>query len=271
MGEQARKGPETTKRIPKGTLGGTALQVSRLGFGTYDFGVESQRVTPEEGGRILAEAFRLGVTLWDTSDDYGSHPHVASALRHVPREEVVISTKTSARSGTEARKSLANSLEELGTDYVDVFLLHNVQADRIDHCCRLLKELEDLKMTGKVRALGLSTHSVTVVEEASGIEEADVILTILCSATQAAISRWHEEIPLEDGRMNEMFDAAKSAHHQGKGVLAMKALGTGVRPLVRRYRSAIRSIATLPFVDAVLVGMKNLTEVKKNVEVVALA
>jgi len=39
--------------------------------------------TPGEGGRILAEALKLGINFWDTSDDYGTHPHVREALRRV--------------------------------------------------------------------------------------------------------------------------------------------------------------------------------------------
>lgn len=109
--------------VPRGSLGNTGLKVSKLGFETFDFGVPLN-ISPKEGGRILMESYKLGVNFWDTSDDYGSHPHVASALKHVPRKEAVVSTKTSAKSGEEARKSLRGSLRELGIDYIDIFLLH---------------------------------------------------------------------------------------------------------------------------------------------------
>lgn len=93
-------------KVPKVKLGSSGLVVSKLGFGTFDFGVRSLGIVPEEGCRILSEAHRLGVSFWDTSDDYGSHPHIAAALRVIPRKRVVISTKTSAKSGEEAGKSL---------------------------------------------------------------------------------------------------------------------------------------------------------------------
>ncbi len=248
-------------------LGTTKLKVSKLGFGTFDFGVPSLKIGPPEGGQILMEAHKLGVSLWDTSEDYGSHPHIASALKLVPRKAVVISTKTNAKNGEEAKKSLEKSLEELDTDYVDIFLLHLVKSDWIDGCHQVLEELSDVKATGIVKAIGLSTHSVEVVREASQFEELDVIMTICCKASQSVISKFHEHIPLEDGSIEDMFDAIKLAHNLRKGVIAMKVLGTSAPPLVRNYRSSIKSIAKLSFVDAMVIGMKNLDEVRKNVEV----
>ena len=265
-------------KVPLANLGNTGLKVSKLGFGTYDFGVPSLNISPEEGGRILVESFKLGVNFWDTSDDYGSHPHIASALKYVPREKVVISTKTSAKSGKEAKKSLKNSLKELDTDYVDIFLLHFVKHDWIEDCHQVLKELNDMKATGTVKAIGLSTHSVGVVREASQFKEVDVILTICCNADQALINKFRDHIPLEDGSIEEMFHAIKLAHSSGKGVIAMKVLGGAPilwpitsrmeLPLVRNYRSSIKSIAQLDFVDAMVIGMRSLDEVKNNVKAI---
>lgn len=255
-------------RVPVVNLGNTGLKVSKLGFGTFDFGVPSLNVSPDEGGRILAESYRLGVNFWDTSDDYGTHPHVASALKLVPRKEAVVSTKTGATSGEEAIRSLKRSLRELGTDYIDIFLLHYVKFNWIDDCRRVLKELASLKTSGLVRAIGLSTHSVAVVREASQFDEVDVIMTICCKASQTVITRFHEHVPLEDGTINEMFSAIKLAHNNGKGVIAMKVLGGPAPPLVKNYQSSIKSIAKLDFVDAMVVGMRSLDEVKKNVNVI---
>jgi len=258
-------------KVGRVNLGETGLRVSKLGFGTVDFR-DPLNLSPEEGGRLLTESYELGVNLWDTSDDYGSHPHVASALKRVPRKGVVVSTKTSAKSGREARESLKNSLKELDTDYVDIFLLHYVASDWIHGCQRVLREMSDLKTTGVVKAIGLSTHSVTVVREASQFEEADVIMTICCKASQATINKFHEHVPLEDGSIDEMFQAIRLAHRSGKGVIAMKVLGGRVAgpapPLVKNYGLSIKSIAKIDFVDAMVIGMRSLDEVKKNVKAI---
>jgi aryl-alcohol dehydrogenase-like predicted oxidoreductase len=252
-------------KVPKVNLGSTGLKVSKLGFGTFDFGVPTHNISPEEGGRILAESYKLGVDLWDTSDDYGSHPHVASALKRVPREEIVISTKTSARGGEEAKQSLKSSLQELNTGYVDIFLLHYVKYDWVKGCHQVLRELRDLKTTGVVKAIGLSTHSVAVAREAAQFEELDVIMTVCCKADQALVNKFRNLIPLEDGSIKEMFHAVKLAHDNKKGVIAMKVLGNSAPPLVKNYQSSIKSIAQLDFVDAMVIGMRSLNEVRNNI------
>jgi len=257
-------------KAPLVNLGKAGLRVSKLGFGMADFEVPLN-LKPEEGGRILMES-KLGVNFWDMSDDYGSHPHVASALKLVPRREVVVCTKTSARSCGQAQKSLKNSLKELDTDYVDVFLLHYVTSDWINGSRRVLKTLNDLKTTGIVRAVGLSTHSVKVVRETARFDEVDVVMTICCNAGQAMIRRFPDNVPLDDGSIEEMFDAIRLAHESGKGVVAMKVLGGRVKgpalPLVKNYRLSIRAIAQFGFVDAIVLGMRSLDQVKKNVEAI---
>jgi len=256
------------RNVPMVKLGHTELKVSKIGFGTFDFGTRSLNISPEKGGQILTEAYKIGVNFWDTSDDYGSHPHIASALKQVPRKEVVISTKTYAKNSEEAKKSLENSLKELNTDYLDILLLHYVKSDSIDESRELLRDLKTFKAAGIVKAIGLSTHSVAVAKAAAQFEELDVIMATCCKADQAIINKFRERIPLEDGSMEDMFQALKLDHEKGKGVIAMKVLGDNTPPLVRNYKIAIKAIAQLNFVDAMVVGMRNLYEVKQNVKAI---
>jgi len=114
----------------------------------------------------------------------------------------------------------------------------------------------------------LSTHSVAVVREASRFEDLDIIMTICCNADQTVIKKFHEEIPLEDGSIEEMFDAVKQARENGKGTIAIKVLGSSAPPLVEDYQSSIEFIDRSPFVDAMLVGMRNLDQVRKNVRAI---
>jgi aryl-alcohol dehydrogenase-like predicted oxidoreductase len=245
-------------KVPKVKLGSTRLEVSKLGIGP------PTNLSPKEGGRLLVDSYDLGINFWDTSDDYGTHPHIASALKHVPRKKVVISTKTYARNGEEASRSLKSSLEELDTDYLDIFLLHFVKFDWIDGCRQALTEMKDLKTTGIVKAIGLSTHSVAVARKAAQFEELDVIMAICCKADQALINKFNELIHLEDGSMREMFQALKVAHENGNGVVAMKVLGGDAPPLIKKYQEAIKGVVQLDFVDAMVIGMRSLDEVKKN-------
>jgi aryl-alcohol dehydrogenase-like predicted oxidoreductase len=250
-------------KVPKVKLGSTGLEVSKLGIGP------PTNLSLEECGRLLIDSYELGVNFWDTSDDYGSHPHIALALKQVPRKEVVISTKTYATSSKEAKESLKNSLEELDTDYLDIFLLHFVKSNWVDGCRQVLKEMKELKTTGIVKAVGLSTHSVAVARKAAQFKELDVIMAICCKANQALINKFNELIHLEDGSMREMFQALKVAHDNGKGVVAMKVLGGETPPLIEKYQESITGVAQLDFVDAMVIGMRNLEEVKKNIMALA--
>lgn len=80
----------------------------------------------------------------------------------------------------------------------------------------MLKELNEIKTRGIVKAIGLSTHSVTVEREASQFEEVNVIMTICCKISQTVINKFREHIPLEDGSMEEMFQAIRLAPKEEK-------------------------------------------------------
>jgi len=258
-------------KVPVVPLGTTGLKISKIGFGTFDFGVPSLKISPRKGAGILAESLKLGINFWDSSDDYGSHPHIASALKHVPRREVVISTKTYAKTGKTAERRLESILKELGADYLDIFLLHYVTSDWVRDAQEALEQIKNLKASGIVKAVGLSTHSVSVAKKAAQFGELDVIMAVCCKADPAVIRKFKKHIPLEDGSMDEMFHALELAHNSGKGIVAMKVLGGGTRaPLFARdYRQAIEAVSRFEFVDSIVIGMKTIDEVKKNLKVMA--
>ena len=105
------------------------VEVSRLaqGSGTDGSGGSSNQ-TRKLGLRGLAELFDAGydngITLWDSADQYGTHPHVKEALKRVPREKVAILSKTHANTEKDMRDDLDRFRRELGTDYIDILLLH---------------------------------------------------------------------------------------------------------------------------------------------------
>ncbi len=169
-------------------LGSTDVEVSRLIYGTEPFnfkkGPDGNRTqgdkTPEEGGQILKGALELGVNTWDTSDDYGTHPHVAEALKLVERKEVVIADKSNALSEEDGWKALDYNRKSLGTDYVDIMFMHIVPPEPIDrkdsrgnpyHSGTLeerkgtLKAWLEAKDSGIIRATAMSTHSTKVLKQ----------------------------------------------------------------------------------------------------------
>ena len=147
------------------TLGRTALRVSVAGLGCGGFSLLGLGTgkTNAEAVTIVRQALDMGVNLLDTAAAYGTEAVVGEAIKHVPRESVVIATKAwiprgeGRRAAERAVTSLEASLCRLGTDYVDIFQLHGVMPAAYEHARdviapALLKEREK----GKLRHLGVT-------------------------------------------------------------------------------------------------------------------
>jgi aryl-alcohol dehydrogenase-like predicted oxidoreductase len=123
--------------------------------------------TEQEAARLVCEALERGVNFIDTAPSYGTEGVVGRALKSVPRERVVVATKSTVRRGgewwTPARvvESLEDSLRVMGTDYVDVFNLHAIDPDMYDYARdRLAPALVREKEKGKIRHIGLTENPI---------------------------------------------------------------------------------------------------------------
>ena len=147
------------------TLGRTGLKVSVAGLGCGGFSRLGLGTGKSEADAIslVREAFSLGVNLFDTAGVYGTEAVLGQALRVLPRDQVVITTKAWTPRGSlssaadRIRSSLDNSLKQLGTDYIDVFQLHGVSPDGYDHAREVIAPvLLDEQAKGKIRFLGVT-------------------------------------------------------------------------------------------------------------------
>lgn len=150
------------------TLGKTGLRVSVAGLGcggNSRLGLGRGK-TEAEALALVHQALDMGVNVLDTATSYGTEALIGKAIKAVPRDRVVVTTKALIhRGGTPiapARvvESLENSLRQLDTDYIDVFQLHIVPPSVYDHACNeiapvLLRE----KAKGKFRHLGITETS----------------------------------------------------------------------------------------------------------------
>jgi aryl-alcohol dehydrogenase-like predicted oxidoreductase len=240
-------------------LGTTGLTVSRLCFGTgtttFDCESAQSKQAVDDFGQTLLHAYQLGVRFWDSSDNYNTHAHLAWALKQVPRKSVVITSKTFAVTAAEARRSLERTLEELGSDYLDIMLLHEPDSpEEFEERLPALRELQRAKAEGLVRAVGLSTHAILTLEHVYAHPQVDVILTNFNFAEQ------HMDAGLKDYRA-----ALQLAHAHGKGVVAMKTLGEG--KLAHRRHEAIPYNLAQPFIHSVVVGMLDTQQVDECVAI----
>lgn len=149
------------------TLGKTNLEVSRICLGTWQFGGEWGRIDREQAVATVTRARELGVNFFDTAQGYGwgaSEQLLAQALAGVPREQVVIATKGGLRregdrlvrdsSPSWLRKGVEESLQHLGTDYIDIYQVH--WPDAHTPFADTAAALEELVREGKIRHVGVS-------------------------------------------------------------------------------------------------------------------
>lgn len=152
------------------TLGHTGLRVSRLALGTMTFGTDWGWGADQSTARALFDRYlAAGGNLFDTADLYtngASERWLGQFIREAGvRDHVVIASKFSyngspgnPNAGGNGRKHLLaaveGSLQRLGTDYLDLYLLHTW--DRLTPAEEVMRTFDDLVRSGKVRHVGLS-------------------------------------------------------------------------------------------------------------------
>jgi aryl-alcohol dehydrogenase-like predicted oxidoreductase len=251
-----------TARVP---YGGTGLLVSRLCWGTGLMADLRHHLPVPLASRILLRGFELGVNFWDTADGYKTHPHVADALRQLPRDQVVVNTKTRARTAPEAEADVERFLRELGTGHIDTLLMHNVETvEDLDARAPVLESLLRAKAAGKVRAVGLSTHlgSGAIMDACADRPQIEVVLT--------TVNR--EGLMLKNATLEQHLPLVQRVFEAGKAICLMKTLAQGrLARTPDEVREAIRFNLGLPYAHSVCVGVNAVSEVEFAVSAAAEA
>lgn len=130
-----------------------------IGFGV--FMIENGGPTKE----AVLKALKAGYRLIDTAAAYYNETDVGEAIKEsgIPREEIFVTSKLWLQDyGYEnAKKGIETSLEKLGLDYIDLYLLHQPYGDTKG----AWKALEEAKKEGKIKSIGISNHSVKFLNE----------------------------------------------------------------------------------------------------------
>jgi 2,5-diketo-D-gluconate reductase A len=126
--------------------------IPQLGFGVF-------LVDPPETERIVTDALEVGYRHIDTAAAYGNEAGVGAAIAKsgIPRDELFITTKLwNSDQGTQsATDAMDLSLEKLGLEYVDLYLIHWPRPD-LDRYLESWLTLEKLQAEGKTRSIGVS-------------------------------------------------------------------------------------------------------------------
>jgi 1-deoxyxylulose-5-phosphate synthase len=203
-------------------LGPAKIKVSRMavGTGTYGAGHSSNQLRKlgvEGLADLLTHAYEKGVFFWDTSDSYGTHPAIHVALKKVPRDKITILTKTPAVSAANLKADLDRFLKELGTDYIDIVLLHSrMRADWDTYDKPLMDVLSEAKEKKIVRSVGISIHSLDAMKTAAK-----------CQWLEVAMVRLNPAGIRMDAPPDQVLPVMEELKKAGKGIVNIKALGEG--------------------------------------------
>lgn len=234
-------------------LGKTGLKPTSVAFGCM--------ITSDQS--VIEKAADLGINFFDTARVYqnGNNERMVGAALKSKRKNLIISTKTQARTKEEALQQIDASLKELGTDYVDLWHLHGKTRPE-ELTDELLEAQQIAKEAGKARFLGISTHMgqpALVPALINKMPHFDVMITAY------------------NFTMDPAMDAAvEAAAKAGLGVIAMKVMAGGSRmakpgqkqsEVLKRegaMLAALKWVLKNPNIHAAIPSMTDMEQLEEN-------
>ena len=244
-------------------LGKTGVRTSRLGMGTGTVGFAHQSHQTALGRQGLSElllnGYDQGLRLFDTADSYGSHEHVAEALKHISRDQVTVLTKSDNRDAKGIRADLDRIRRELRTEYIDVFLMHcMIEQDWTLRYRGVMDVLSEAKAQGIIRSHGCSCHTIGALRAAA-----------LSPWVEVDLVRINPVGSHMDASPAEVLTVLRQMRGAGKGIIGMKILGQG--DLRHRPDTALRYALSLDVLDAFTIGAESKAEQLDLVRRIAVA
>ena len=233
--------------MEKTRFGRTELMVSKVAFG----GIPIQRLSVEEAVKVVRGVVDLGVNFLDTANGYtDSEEKIGLAIKDLPRDSIVIATKSGARDKKTFLENLNLSLKRLGVDYIDIYQHHGISSE--EGYAQIIGEdgayegMKEAVKAGKVRFPAFSSHSIPLSLKIMNENRFDVI-----------------QLPfnyVDDDAAKEAIPLAKKLD---MGFIAMKPFGGGLLSNARlsmKFLSQFESIVPDP-------GIEKLSEMEEIVAI----
>ncbi|NMM62283.1 aldo/keto reductase [Clostridium sp. P21] len=224
----------------------SGLKVSVIGFG----GIPIQRIDGENSKKVIIAAEEKGINFIDTARGYSvSEEYIGEALLG-RRDKWIIATKSMARDKNTMINDVNKSLNNLKTDYIDLYQLHNVKT--LEEYNKVLDKdgayaaLLELKEQGKVKHIGITSHSIDILKIAIESGKFETIM-------------YPYNIVEDQGE--EIFKRAKELNI---GVIAMKPMAGGA---IKNGTLALKYILQNENVTCAIPGMGTIEEVEENAKV----
>ena len=239
--------------------GSRPIDTGRIGLGAFKIGRRDDKYgdyevpSEQEAVRFVRSVLDMGVRTIDTARSYGdSEDRVGKAIRG-RRHEVVLCSKVGegavedgleySFSKADMVASVSESLRRLGTDYLDILLLHASRDDvRVLRETDAVETMVRMKEQGVASRIGVSGYSKEFFRES--LSWCDYLMV---------------EYNVDDDGMSDVMSEARSA---GKGVLVKRGMGRGAMP----PEEAVRFVMSNPDVDCLIIGSKSTENMKRNLE-----
>ncbi|RGX13549.1 aldo/keto reductase [Paraclostridium sordellii] len=226
-------------------LGKTNLKINRIGFG----GIPIQRVTQQDTNKIIDELINQGINFIDSARGYTvSEEYIGNAIEG-KRDNFILASKSMSRTYEDMLKDVDITLKNFKTDYIDLYQLHNVKSDEYENIFNdnmAYKALLDCKSQGKIKNIGITSHSIDTIKKAVRDEKFDTI-----------------QFPynIVEDQADEIF---REAHKRNIGIIVMKPLAGGA---INNAKLAIKYILSKEYIDVAIPGMDSVDQVLENISV----
>lgn len=260
-------------------FGRTELMVSRLCFGCVSFGVRDPardwdpftRQGKEKSLALIEHAFERGVTLFDTSPDYGdghSEALLGEAFAH-KRDQVIIASKVDYGGQTpqNVRDSIEQSLKRLDTDYIDIIQFHGGNYPPAS-CKRIMEKglldaLLDLKEQGKIRHIGLTVAdpiTARTLIETGAFDTVQMLYNLVEQAAARHALKWVSERdlgvtvmrPLAAGMLEPLFRAIAPQWANQQDIVA----------------ACLKFLLSDPRLHTINIGLRSEAELAQNIDLI---
>ncbi len=190
-------------------LGKTGLEVSKISLG----GIPLQQLDQNGANKLIEEAIESGINFIDTARGYTISENLIGNALSGKRDKVFLATKSTARDPEGLKKDVEISLNNLKTDYIDLYQFHNIpsvqELEKAMSAGGALEVFLEYKAKGLIKHIGITSHSLEVIEKAL---DYDVLETIQYPYNAV------------ETQASEVF---KKAHEKNLGIIAMKPFAGG--------------------------------------------
>ena len=230
------------------TLGKTGLKVSVVGLG----GIPIQRTDVEGTRKVIDACVETGINFIDTARGYTVSEEYLGEVLEGRRDKFIIATKTMARDYEGMKADIEKSLQNLRTDYIDLYQIHNIKTDEEFAQCfgenGAYKALAEAKAEGKIGHIGATAHAVEAFERLI-TEYEDKIETMMFPYNIVE---------------NQGIELMKQCHEKNIGFIAMKPMAGGN---LEDATLALKYILSNPDCTIAIPGMGDVEEVYQNAAV----